>query len=270
MIASGAGAPSAIRRVERFQRVGSTNDVVRGWLAAGEPEVCLAAASEQTAGRGRQGRTWVAPPGAGLLLSVGFRPTWLSPDHVWRLGASVSMAMAEAAERIAGLPEASIGLKWPNDLMAATDGSIRKLGGVLGETDGLGTDDPRVVIGIGLNADWAETDFPKELAGTMTSLRALRDGPIDTDALLDAFVDRLADHIGRLRDGLFDARQWVDRQVTTGRKVDLVEHDGTTSRVAAMGVDPGSGALRVADASAPGGERHVLVGEILHVRLGGV
>ena len=63
-----------LARRERFARVGSTNDVVRDWLAAGTPEVCLAVADEQTAGRGREGRTWVAPPGAALLLSLGFRP----------------------------------------------------------------------------------------------------------------------------------------------------------------------------------------------------
>ena len=71
-----------IARQERFAVVGSTNDVVRGWLAEGTPEVCLAVADEQTAGRGREGRTWVAPAGGALLLSLGFRPTWLAPDQV--------------------------------------------------------------------------------------------------------------------------------------------------------------------------------------------
>ena len=66
-----------LARREQFDRVGSTNDVVRSWLAAGTAEVCLAIADEQTAGRGRAGRAWLAPPGAGLLLSLGFRPTWL-------------------------------------------------------------------------------------------------------------------------------------------------------------------------------------------------
>ena len=65
----------------------------------------------------------------------------------------------------------------------------RKLAGVLGETDGLGTDDPRAVVGIGINADWAPDDFPPELAGDMTSLRAIADGRrIDTAALLEAFT----------------------------------------------------------------------------------
>ena len=258
---------SFLSRSERFDRVGSTNDVVREWLAAGEPEVCLAVADEQTAGRGRQGRAWTAPPGAGLLLSLGFRPGWLEPDRVWRLAACVSLAMAAAAEQTASLPRGSIGLKWPNDLVEA-DRPFRKLGGVLGETDGLGSADPRAIVGIGLNADWRQADFPPDLAAAMTSLRATRgDESIDTGALLDAFVLELGTRIDALRDGSFDARGWIDRQVTTGRAVELVDPAGTTRQLAAVGVDPETGALRVADDEAPGGERSVVVGEIRHVRL---
>ena len=68
-------------------------------------------------GRGRSGRTWIAPPGRALLLSLGFRPTWLAPGHAWRLAATVSLAMADAAEEAAGLRDRAIRLKWPNDLV---------------------------------------------------------------------------------------------------------------------------------------------------------
>ena len=68
------------------------------------PEVCLAVADEQTEGRGRHGRTWTAPPGAALLGSLGFRPTWLAPDRAWRLAAVVALAMCDAAEDVAGSP----------------------------------------------------------------------------------------------------------------------------------------------------------------------
>jgi BirA family transcriptional regulator, biotin operon repressor / biotin---[acetyl-CoA-carboxylase] ligase len=285
----------AIARQERFAAVGSTNDVVRGWLASGEPEICLALADEQTAGRGRNGRTWSAPPGAGLLLSLGFRPTWLEPDRVWRLAATASLAMADAAEEVAGLPDRAVRLKWPNDLVIATDdggraldpngiadagangtgAAVRKLGGVLGETEGLGTDDPRVVVGIGLNADWPAAAFPADLAGAMTSLRsAAGERPIDPVFLLDAFTSRLETRIEALFGGRFDVADWVERQVTTGRRIDLVAPDGTVEKVRALGVDATSGALRVSsDGTADpdsGVERRVVVGEIRHVRLAGV
>jgi BirA family biotin operon repressor/biotin-[acetyl-CoA-carboxylase] ligase len=287
---AGVAAPPAIRRQERFARVASTNDVVRAWLAAGEPEICLALADEQTAGRGRNGRTWTAPSGAGLLLSLGFRPSWLAPDRVWRLAATVSLAMADAAEEAAGLPDRSVRLKWPNDLVIATDpggraldplaaddagsaATVRKLGGVLGETDGLGGDDPRVVVGIGLNADWDAADFPPDLAPTMTSLRSASGGrPIDLVVLLDAFTSRLETRIEALFGGRFDVADWVDRQVTTGRRIELVGPDGSIEHTMAVGVDAVSGALRVAVPSVddPNAERPVLVGEIRHVRLGRV
>jgi BirA family transcriptional regulator, biotin operon repressor / biotin---[acetyl-CoA-carboxylase] ligase len=270
-----------IARQERFAVVPSTNDVVRGWLAEGIPEVCVAVADEQTDGRGRDGRRWLAPPGAALLVSLGFRPTWLAPERVWRLAATASLAMAEAAEDVAGLPDGAIRLKWPNDLVIEASGpsasgmpvgtdaiEIRKVAGVLGETDGLGTADPRAVIGLGINGDWAAADFPSDLRPSMTSLReASDDRRTDHAALLAAFLGRLEVRTAALRVGRFDVAAWSGRQVTTGRVVDLVAPDGAVVTIQAVGVDPASGALLLADADRPGLERAVMVGEIRHVRL---
>jgi BirA family biotin operon repressor/biotin-[acetyl-CoA-carboxylase] ligase len=257
-----------LARRERFDRVGSTNDVVADWLAAGTAEVCLAVAEEQTAGRGRSGRTWIGPRGAALLLSLGFRPTWLQPDRTWRLAAVVSLAMADAAEAVAGLPERAIQLKWPNDLVAETDGlPVRKLAGVLGETQGLGTDDPRVVLGVGMNTNWAAADFPVDLLDSMTSLREVSaDRNVDPGNLLEAFLAGLETGIAQLRLGEFDAERWTARQITTGRTI-RVERPGGSDAMRALGVDDATGALIVEDPGAPAGERRILVGEVTHVRL---
>jgi BirA family biotin operon repressor/biotin-[acetyl-CoA-carboxylase] ligase len=289
-------APAApfLARVERFARIGSTNDVVRGWLAAGEPEVCLAVADEQTAGRGRVGRTWEAPPGTALLLSAGFRPGWLAPGHTWRLAAVAALAMSDAAEDVAGLPVGTVRLKWPNDLVIEAAGpralllgpldageaaarlaappALRKLAGVLGESEGLGTPDPRVIVGIGINAGWAAADFPPRLAGTMTSLHEASGGrPVDRDALLAGFAERLEARVEALRAGYFDLAGWLERQATTGRLVTLEAAGGTTpaevAPVRAVGMDAASGALVVEDPSVPAGERLVHAGEVVHVRL---
>jgi BirA family biotin operon repressor/biotin-[acetyl-CoA-carboxylase] ligase len=275
-------------RLEWFERVGSTNDVVAGWLRDGVPEVCVASAEEQTAGRGRSGRIWSAPRGAALLCSLGFRPTWLEPERPWRLAAIVSLAMADAAERLAGLAPGAVRLKWPNDLVIATDPAgavvsdpsglersedlvVQKLAGVLGETDGLGTDDAWAVVGIGVNAGWRREDFPPELEAGMTSLLDASGGrPIDPRALLDAFLVRLEPAVNALRGGRFDVRAWTSRQLTNGRLVRLERPDGTGETVQALGVDGATGALVVADAGADGRERHVLVGEIRHLRVGGL
>lgn len=289
-------APAApfLARVERFARIGSTNDVVRGWLAAGEREVCLAIADEQTAGRGRLGRTWEAPPGAALLLSAGFRPGWLVPGHTWRLAAVAALAMCDAAEDVAGLPVGAIRLKWPNDLVIETAGpralllgpldageaaarlaappALRKLAGVLGESEGLGTPDARVVVGIGINAGWPAADFPAELTGSMTSLHEASGGrPVDAVALLGGFTDHLEARVEALRAGYFDLAGWMERQATTGRLVTLEAAGGTgpaeVAPVRALGMDAASGALVVEDPSASAGERLVHAGEVVRVRL---
>lgn len=287
------GAPPFLARLERFERVGSTNDVVREWLASGIDEVAVAVADEQTEGRGREGRIWTAPAGAALLVSLGFRPAYLAPDRAWRLAAIVALAMADAAEDVAGLPTGTIRLKWPNDLVIVTAGpgaslvaadpgasearerlaaplDIRKLAGILGETEGLGTGEPRAVVGIGVNADWPAAAFPAELAASMTSLRDASGGrPIDREALLDGFLGRLETRLEALRGGRFDVAGWAERQVTTGRLVRLESPGGSGTMVRATGVDGASGALLVEELDRAGGgaERAVLAGEITHLRL---
>lgn len=290
---------AALSRLEHLPRTGSTNDVVRGWLAAGVPEVCVAVADEQTAGRGRLGRTWSAPPGAALLLSAGFRPAWLTADRTWRLAATVALAMCDAAEDTAGLPQGAVRLKWPNDLVIEVRGphallagveeadeaaarlaapvELRKLAGILGESEGLGTADPRVVVGIGINADWVAADFPAGIAGSMTSLREASGGrPIDRGGLLDAFLEYLEARLDALRAGFFDLASWADRQALTGRLVTLDgPGDGAGDRaeeVVALGVDAVTGALVVRGPATGAEERLVHAGEVVRVRLarGGV
>jgi BirA family transcriptional regulator, biotin operon repressor / biotin---[acetyl-CoA-carboxylase] ligase len=259
-----------LARRQHLETVGSTNDVVRDWLAAGVPEVCLATADEQTGGRGRDGRSWIAPAEAGLLASLGFRPTWLAPDRVWQLAAVVSMAMTRACEDVASLPPGTVRLKWPNDLVvvgSGPDARVQKLAGVLGESDGLGTDTPRVVVGIGVNGDWPADSFPADLAGSMTSLQELAGQSIDHEAVLDGFLAELEPAIEALRAGAFDGETWSARQATTDREVELVDPGGASSTVRAVGVDPATGALLVADTAAPSGRRAIVAGEIRHVRL---
>ena len=240
-------SPTFPARLERFTSVDSTQAVVRGWLEAGTPEVAVAVADVQTAGRGRLDRTWSAPPGAALLCSCGFRPRDLDARHGWRLGAVVSLAMLDAAEHAAGLREGRLRLKWPNDLVVPDGDGLRKVAGVLGESV-LGGDGSleSAVIGIGVNADWAAADFPAELASSMTSLREASGGrPIDRDELLDGFLARLEPRYEALDAGRFDAGAWSTRQVTTGREVEVAT-GGAILAGRAIGVDPESGALLLA------------------------
>ena len=262
-------SPDLLSRHERFRSVPSTNDIVREWLTEGTAEVCLAVADEQTAGRGRSGRSWVAPSGAALLLSLGFRPAYLEPDRLWRLGAIVALAMADAAEEAAGLPMGKLRLKWPNDIVVEArraPGGVRKVAGILGESDGAGTPGVTATVGIGINNDWRRGDFPADLTDVMTSLREVSRGrQVENDVLLGAFLVRLEARLLALRDGHFDLATWHDRQVTTGRAIRIELPGGETRETAAVGVDGTTGALLIVDES--GAESELLAGEVVHVRL---
>lgn len=261
----GTDEPAFLSRLERLATVDSTQRVVRDWLSDGVPEVAIAVADEQTAGRGRLDRSWVAPPGAALLLSAGFRPHDLAAGHGWRLAAVVSLAMLDAAEEAAGLPDGRLALKWPNDIVAAGDDEPRKVAGVLGEA-AMGADGlvATAVVGIGIDADWRRADFPPELASSMTSLRELGgDRPIDREQLLDAFLQRLEPRYEALRRGRFDVGGWSARQVTTGHQVEVVS-GGSRLVGRASGVDPEQGSLRLV---IDGREQSVDAGDVVRCRL---
>jgi BirA family biotin operon repressor/biotin-[acetyl-CoA-carboxylase] ligase len=236
---------SFLSRMERFDVVGSTNDVVSRWLAEGTPEVALAVADRQTAGRGREDRTWVAPPGAALLVSFGFRPPSMPATDAWRLAAILAVAAAEAAESVSGLADGTIGLKWPNDLVAEDrNGELRKVAGVLGETTTLDGRVDGAVVGVGLNCDWPASEFPRELASTMASLRQISNRRVDREAILVEMLEPLDRRYRALRRGDFDAEPWLERQRTTGRWLTVTTGGGVLEGRGA-GVDPDSGELLV-------------------------
>jgi BirA family biotin operon repressor/biotin-[acetyl-CoA-carboxylase] ligase len=245
-IHAGVTVPPFVSRLERLDSVDSTQRIVREWLDAGIPEVCVAVADVQTAGRGRQGRGWSAPPGTALLCSAGFRPRGLLLRHAWRLAATCSLAMIDAAEAVAGLRDGTLWLKWPNDVVAdAPDGRLVKVAGVLGEAVAADERVASAVVGVGINTEWRAADFPLHLAGSMTSLHELSGGrPVDRDVLLDAYLDRLEPRYEALLGGHFDSGGWSTRQRTTGRRVD-VDLGGRRVDGVASGVDPDSGALLV-------------------------
>ncbi len=141
-----------------FASVGSTNTVARELAAAGAPHGTVVTAAEQTAGRGRQGRSWTAPPGSALLYSAILRP--LEPRHSI-LPLAVPLAVCEVAERLR--PGIECQVKWPNDVHLEG----RKLAGILIEAR---PQDGWAVIGVGLNLTIAPSEFPEELRERATSL----------------------------------------------------------------------------------------------------
>ncbi|MCW3041054.1 MAG: biotin--[acetyl-CoA-carboxylase] ligase [Solirubrobacterales bacterium] len=202
-----------------LQETGSTNDHARTLAAAGAVHGTLVTADAQTAGRGRQGRVWSAPPGHALLLSVILRdPPPLLPLHA-------AVAVAQTAAELA--PRAAVGIKWPNDVQL--DG--RKVAGILAE--GRPQED-WAVLGIGVNVALRVEDLPPELHGTAATLGL---APAQREAVLQTLLGHLEHALALTSGDLLDA--WRARDVLRGRAVSWTGGHGT-----AAGVD-GAGRLVV-------------------------
>jgi BirA family biotin operon repressor/biotin-[acetyl-CoA-carboxylase] ligase len=190
--------------VVHLDRTGSTNDAGRALAAAGAPSGTLVLAEEQTAGRGRQGRTWVAPRGRALTLSVVVRA---DPAALALLPLAAAVAVCEACERVAAVRCA---VKWPNDVW--TD--ERKVAGILVEAR---PQEGWAVLGIGLNVDTSEAELAEELRATATSLRIAAGDEIGRDRALAALLDRLASRLAAGRESLLTA--FRERDALHGRKI---------------------------------------------------
>jgi BirA family transcriptional regulator, biotin operon repressor / biotin---[acetyl-CoA-carboxylase] ligase len=168
--------------VFRFASLGSTNAALRSLAERGAPEGTVVVADEQTAGRGRHGRAWNSPAGAGFYGSLLLRPP-VSPPRAQLL---TLLAAVAAAEALAALGAPAVEVKWPNDVLVGGG----KACGILNETGLLGEAVDWVVLGIGVNL--TDEAIPPEVAMPATSLAAAGVAATAagvTDALLAA-IDR--------------------------------------------------------------------------------
>jgi BirA family biotin operon repressor/biotin-[acetyl-CoA-carboxylase] ligase len=238
------------RAIEYYPQAGSTNDLARRQARAGHPEGLVILTDEQTAGRGRMGRAWAAPPGSSLLLSLLLRPAWLAPADAFSLTMLAAVALCEAVEQVAPLHAA---LKWPNDLLLpvriAAGPTLRKAAGILSEIELDGDQIDWVVIGIGVNVNWSPSGIVdgRDLAEVATSIAAAGGQPVERLPLLRALLERLDARYAALRHGghadLFE--RWRDRLTTLGQPVQISLPHGELRGVA-EDVER-SGALRVRD-----------------------
>jgi BirA family transcriptional regulator, biotin operon repressor / biotin---[acetyl-CoA-carboxylase] ligase len=227
--------------------------------AAGAPEGATVVAEEQTEGRGRLGRAWVAPPGSSLLVSVVLRPP-LGREAVWLVVAAAGVALAGAVDAVAP-GAAPAGLKWPNDLELGG----RKAAGLLAEAHLDGDRVAAVLLGMGVNVAQGAADFPPEVAGRATSVGLAAGVPVDRAGLLAAWAERFLAGYEDLRAGrpgrLLAA--YRDRLVTVGRRV-RAERVGAGPVVGtAVDLTPG-GALVVRTDT--GARVEVLAGDVHHLR----
>jgi BirA family biotin operon repressor/biotin-[acetyl-CoA-carboxylase] ligase len=246
-------------RVTRLDETDSTNRVALELAAGGEPEGAVVVADHQTAGRGRLGRTWQAPPGASLLVTVLLRPTIAVADaHLVTIAAA--LAAADACAAVAGVRPA---LKWPNDLVVERDGTTRKLAGLLAESVVRRGRVDAVALGMGLNVQWP-ADLPDDLAPIATALNHEAGHDVDRDEVLSAWLDCLDERYRRLTaPGGTDALLAAYRVacVSLGRPV-RVELAGETLHGTAVEVTREGHVVVETDA----GRRVVTAGDVIHLR----
>jgi BirA family transcriptional regulator, biotin operon repressor / biotin---[acetyl-CoA-carboxylase] ligase len=171
--------------VEIFDEVSSTNNLARAHAAAGAPAGLLVMAEYQTAGRGRFGRAWQAPPGSSLLMSFLLRPAVVEGSAPGTAPLRVGMAMAHAIQRATGV---RADIKWPNDLVVAGSG---KVAGVLCEAISTGDDGLVIIAGIGINVSQRPADWPPELRSTATSLQQCAGRALSRPDIMAAAVDAM-------------------------------------------------------------------------------
>jgi BirA family transcriptional regulator, biotin operon repressor / biotin---[acetyl-CoA-carboxylase] ligase len=249
------------RRIDYHATIGSTNEEAKALAAGGAPDGTVVVADEQTAGKGRMGRRWLAPPNSGLLMSLILRPE-LPPAWAGRLTMLCSLAAAEAIESQTGL---RVGIKWPNDLVIGRPGAEGKVAGLLTETSLIGDRLAFAVVGLGINVNLE----PAALGPVMmaaTSLQAELGRPVDRAGLLIAILRRIEALYLDTRGGMtaWQAAQpaiqaaWAERLVTLGREVTVTGGEGVVQGMA-EGVDP-DGALRVRDMA--GNLHRIMIGDV--------
>ena len=180
-------------RLRYFAEVDSTNDVALALCNSGAPAGTSVLADVQRAGRGRRGRTWFSPPGAGLYLSVIVR-LGDSSRTLSLLTLAAGVCAADAVAATTGLP---LELKWPNDLVSGRP--WRKLGGLLCEAAGPGPHVGAVVVGIGINL--RQVAYPAEIGDRATSIETELGRPIERAAIVVELLARLRDALDRLGSG---------------------------------------------------------------------
>lgn len=203
------------RRLEILGTVDSTNTTAMAAGRRGEEEGLCVLADRQAAGRGRRGRVWASPPGLGLYTSILLRPA-MRPPGGSLLTLAAGVAVVEAIEKEAGLLPR---LKWPNDVLLGG----RKVAGILTE---MATEGARVactVVGVGINVNQRQEDFPAGLAETATSLRLACGRAFARGDLAAALYNRLDVWYGVFCDGggvaIVEAAR--ARMETIGKRVEV-------------------------------------------------
>lgn len=214
-----------------IDEVDSTNRVLREWADAGASEGTALVADFQAAGRGRRGRTWMAPPGTGLLLSVLLRPA----RDAQLIPFVTAWALADAMESVIDL---DVRLKWPNDVRI--DG--KKVAGILAEAYSVDTATV-AVVGTGINVTVPADVVARFPSATSLSLETQQ--PVERVPLLIRFLEVWESAYDSLHAGRWSLDAWKARSDMLGSTIDVLDGDTKWGATAVDVAD--DGALLVQD-----------------------
>ena len=225
-------------RIQFFDTITSTNDVLKQMALQGAPEGTVLVADSQSGGQGRLGRTFLSPSGVGIYLSVLLRPACM-PGELMHLTCASALAACDAIEQAAGFRP---GVKWTNDIVYQK----RKLAGILTEL-GLNQDGSTAyaIIGIGINCTQHPEDFPKELQEIAGSLKMVSEREIDRTLvaakMIEAFYEMNRGLLEKKSQMISDYRKAC---ITLGQEISVFRN-GINRHGRALDVDE-DGALLVA------------------------
>jgi BirA family biotin operon repressor/biotin-[acetyl-CoA-carboxylase] ligase len=230
-----AAMGKAARRIDldTVPVIDSTNSAIAARLANGAPSGIALAAEWQSAGRGRRGRAWAMPFGAGLTFSVGWRFAKTAAE-LGGLSLAVGVAVARAIEHFqAPQPQRRVLLKWPNDIVCEG----KKLGGILIESQGDMLGPVAVTLGIGLNVRLPE-DFAERVDQPIADVAYACGAPVARNALLARLLTELVATLDEFQaHGFAPLRDaWLQRHAFAGAAVRVQPGDGTWFDAVVSGV----------------------------------
>ena len=245
-------------RIEVHRQVSSTNDLARDAARRGEKEGLVVLAEEQTAGRGRMGRIWIAPPGCCILCSVLLRPHFPS-QHAFHITMAASLAIYRALNSVLSPQSSVLTIKWPNDVLV----NGRKVSGVLSEGEFVGGEWSFAIVGFGINVSMSRSDLEglQAIAPNATSLSVETGTEIDRAVLLARVLEELERLYLALQNGAFNTvhEEWVSKVETIGRRVVVDQGRDRVNGIALRVDTDGALVVRTND----GLEHRVLAGDVI-------
>jgi len=237
-----------------FLRVDSTNTQARKWANAGAPEGALVISEFQEKGKGRLNRVWQSPPGKNLLFSLILRPDW-PPQKAFYGTVLAAVSLCRAIQEVTGIPT---GIKWPNDLYTGN----KKLAGILTE---FSMDRDRLeymIIGIGLNCNWAPPEPPPD-GQPATCLLHESGHEVSRLQILSRFLNYGESLYQRTREEGIDflKEEWNQYSLVNGRKVHLIGSQENWTGMA-QGIDENGGLVLLLE---DGRRKTFLTGDV-HLR----